>query len=92
MIEYNTDLFEAETVERMVAHYLRLIEAALADPDAPVSRHGLLDETERRAIVETWNHPPRAYPEVCIHEIIQDRVREQPDAPAVVFEDTTLRS
>ncbi|MFL6116766.1 MAG: condensation domain-containing protein, partial [Catenulispora sp.] len=36
MVEYNTDLFDASTVDRMAAHLLALLEAVAADPDRPV--------------------------------------------------------
>ncbi|HKS72052.1 MAG TPA: condensation domain-containing protein, partial [Terriglobales bacterium] len=36
-MEYNTDLFEEATIERMLAHYQGLLEAAVADPQCPVS-------------------------------------------------------
>ncbi|MBF0213631.1 MAG: non-ribosomal peptide synthetase, partial [Magnetococcales bacterium] len=36
--EYNTDLFDATTIRRMIGHLTRLLEAALLDPDRPCSR------------------------------------------------------
>jgi hypothetical protein len=35
---YSTDLFERQTVARLAASFARLMTAALADPDAPLSR------------------------------------------------------
>jgi amino acid adenylation domain-containing protein len=37
VIEYNTDLFDAATIERLLEHYRRLLAAAAADPDARIS-------------------------------------------------------
>src|SRR5262249_16420395 len=42
--DYRTDLFEEETIRRMQRHYERLLESAVADPDAPVGRLELLTE------------------------------------------------
>jgi non-ribosomal peptide synthetase component F len=39
---YNIDLFDAASIERMVGHFEHLIEAAVANPDEPVSRLQLL--------------------------------------------------
>jgi acyl carrier protein len=52
---YSTDLFEAETVSRMVSHFLTLLEAIAADVNTPLSRLPLLREEERRQIVFEWN-------------------------------------
>ncbi|HEX7242060.1 MAG TPA: condensation domain-containing protein, partial [Longimicrobiaceae bacterium] len=36
-LEYNTDLFDAATIRRFERHYLRVLDAVLADPDARIS-------------------------------------------------------
>jgi surfactin family lipopeptide synthetase A len=45
--EYDVDLFDRETVERMMRHYVRLLEAALAAPAAPLSSLPSLGDEER---------------------------------------------
>jgi amino acid adenylation domain-containing protein len=45
--EYNSDLFDRSTAERMAAHYVRLLEALVADPDQAPCRMPLLDLAER---------------------------------------------
>jgi amino acid adenylation domain-containing protein len=47
MIEYATDLFDASTVESMAARLLRLLDAATARPDTPISRLDILEPAER---------------------------------------------
>ena len=54
-IEFSTDLFEPATISRMVRHYARLLEAAVAEPDHPVARLPLLDEAERRSVLAFGN-------------------------------------
>jgi amino acid adenylation domain-containing protein len=54
-LEFNTDLFEKETIRRMGRHLERVLGAFVADPAQPVSRLPLLEEGERRRIVEEWN-------------------------------------
>ena len=44
--EYSTDLFDAGTIERFARQYVRLLEAALADPDPPVGALPMLDDAE----------------------------------------------
>ena len=85
-IEYCADLFEAETVERMLEHYHLLLDAALADPDCPVSRLPMLSEAERGLILGEWAPgAPRSEPARPVHEIVADQARRIPDTPAVAF-------
>jgi amino acid adenylation domain-containing protein len=61
--EYSTDLFEAETVERLLRHYERLLGAMVADARWRVSVAPMLTEAERRQLLE-WSQaaPPTALP------------------------------
>jgi amino acid adenylation domain-containing protein len=83
--EYSSDLFEASTIERFARHYLRLLEAALADPSVPIDELPL--ESEQTAAPR---NEIRAYPVACMHERFERRAMASPDAPAVTHEGTTL--
>ena len=48
---YNTDLFEAATIVRMLGHFQTLVEALVADPDQRLSHLPLLTETERQQLL-----------------------------------------
>jgi amino acid adenylation domain-containing protein len=56
-IEYNTDLFDTATIERMFGHFRSLLESVAADPERRISRLSLLTEQERSAILRQGNHP-----------------------------------
>ncbi|MGN9809236.1 amino acid adenylation domain-containing protein [Micromonospora sp. BQ11] len=45
-VEYDVDLFDRDTAERLAASYRTLLESALADPDAPVATLNLLSRPE----------------------------------------------
>ena len=62
LFEYNTDLFEAETIARMAGHFETLLSNAIADPDREVSKLPLLAEAERRQILVDWNATERDFP------------------------------
>ncbi|WP_439628054.1 non-ribosomal peptide synthetase [Gemmata sp.] len=84
-IEYNTALFDAAAIERLGGHYLVLLAAACADPDAAVGDLPLLGPAERHRIVREWNATAGDYPrDLCIHNLFEARARQQPDAVAVV--------
>ena len=54
-MEYSTDLFDAATVDRMLAHYELLLGEIIAHPDQPIRTLQMLTEEERRLLLEGWN-------------------------------------
>jgi amino acid adenylation domain-containing protein len=59
--EYNTDLFTAARMERLVAHYLRLLASIVEAPSRKVSELELLAQGERQ-LLEQWNATDAPYP------------------------------
>ncbi|NJM71691.1 MAG: amino acid adenylation domain-containing protein, partial [Scytonema sp. RU_4_4] len=89
--EYNTDLFDAETIERMVGHFQNLLSAIVANPLLPVGKLPLLSETERHQLLVEWNDTECEYPsDKCIHQLFEAQVEKTPDTMAVVFENEQL--
>ncbi|HET6763429.1 MAG TPA: condensation domain-containing protein, partial [Longimicrobiaceae bacterium] len=83
-IQYNPDLFDTATIERMAAHFGRLLAAFAADPDARVWRVPLMDAEERTRVVESWNATAAPFPATrCVHELFADQALRTPHAPAV---------
>ncbi len=58
-VEYNTDLFEARTVDRMSRHLHRLLEGMADGPHRTLAELPLLSEEDRRTLLESWNPPLR---------------------------------
>ncbi|MBW4477607.1 MAG: amino acid adenylation domain-containing protein [Tolypothrix brevis GSE-NOS-MK-07-07A] len=89
--EYNTDLFDAGTIERMVGHFTNLLEDVVSQPEKCLSDLPLLTEPERQALLVDWNNTATDYPQdKCIHELFETQVEKTPDAVAVVFENQQL--
>ena len=89
--EYNTDLFDRSTIERMVGHFQTLLEGIVADPDQPISTLPLLTEDERHQLLVEWNDTAADYPkDSCIHELFEAQVERTPEAIAVQFEGKQL--
>src|SRR5215510_3215329 len=85
IINYNTDLFEAETIKRMLGHFQTLLAAIVADPGQRLSRLPLLTEAEEQQLAE-WNNTTREYPrDACIHQLFEAQVERTPEAVAVSF-------
>ncbi|MFC4531515.1 amino acid adenylation domain-containing protein [Sphaerisporangium dianthi] len=88
---YNTDLFEAATVERLAGHLRTLLERVSARPGLPLSRIDLLTEDERRLVVDGWNDTATEFPgEATLHGPIEARAASTPEAVAVRFEGRSL--
>ncbi len=88
---YNSDLFNSETIDRMARHYLNLLEGIVANPETPIFKLPLLTETERHQLLVEWNNTQIDYrKDKCIHQLFEEQVEKTPDAVAVVFEGEEL--
>jgi amino acid adenylation domain-containing protein len=89
--EYNTDLFNAETIARMSEHFQTLLEGIIANPDQCLGELPILPARERHQLLVEWNNTTVEYPQnQCIHQLFAAQVEQTPDAVAVVFEDIQL--
>ncbi len=89
--EYSTDLFEEETIQRMLAHLKVLWTNLMQQPDAAIAQLPLLTDEEQKLIVHDWNHQNIPSPEVAtILELFHQQVRSNPDAIAVYFQNKQL--
>ena len=85
-LEYNTDLFEADTIARMTDHFQILLEAIVSNPNHRVRELPLLTEAERHQLLVEWNDTQTGYPQdKCIHQLFEEQLQRNPDAVAVVF-------
>jgi amino acid adenylation domain-containing protein len=83
---YNTDLFDAETIERMARHFETLLGGIAAGPGRRVAELPLLTEAERHRMLVTWNHTRAWYPEqALIHGLFEAQADQTPSLPAVIF-------
>ncbi|MEU9198213.1 non-ribosomal peptide synthase/polyketide synthase [Streptomyces hundungensis] len=89
-VEYSTDLFDADTVERLARRLVRLLNVLTERPDAAVSAHDVLVDGEREAIFGRWLENTAPVPPVGLPEAIARHVAARPDAPAVTFGSITL--
>ncbi|MBD2567296.1 non-ribosomal peptide synthetase [Anabaena lutea] len=89
--EYNTDLFDGSTIERMIEHFQMLLSGILVTPDQNIWKLPLLTERERHHLLVEWNQTQTDYPQnKCIHQLFEEQVEKTPDAVAVVFENEQL--
>ncbi|SDM86835.1 non-ribosomal peptide synthetase [Allokutzneria albata] len=89
-LEYATDLFDRSTAERLVSFLVRLLDAAITDPEKPIGRLDLLSEADRNMLVVACNDTAADVPEALLTDMIAAQVRRVPDAIAVVCGDDSL--
>ncbi len=83
-IEYNTDLFDAATIDRMLAQYQNLLRSVVADPDQRIAQLAILSEPEQQQLLVAWNDTALEYPrDACLHQLIEAQTARTPDAVAV---------
>jgi amino acid adenylation domain-containing protein len=93
-IDYSTDLFDAPTIRRMMAHWQSLLEAIAANPNIALGDLPILTDEERELMLVEWNRtevPLPTEPSLqTMHGLVETQVSRTPNAPAVTFDRATL--
>ncbi|MCC6456164.1 MAG: amino acid adenylation domain-containing protein [Caldilineaceae bacterium] len=85
LLEYNTDLFDAATMQRLLGHFQVLLEGIVAEPDQRIAQLPLLPEAERRQLLVEWNQTAADYPRRhCLHHLFEAQVERSPQVIALV--------
>ncbi len=93
-LEYNTDLFDATTIARMIGHFATLLTSIAADPDRRLTELPWLDDQERSLVLQTWSKASAvgfdgdtARDVTGIHDLFEAQVDRCPEAIAITFEE-----
>ncbi len=84
-IEYSSELFDQERIERLVEHFVTVMSDGLSRPDARVDTLDLMPDDEYTRVLAEWNPPPGKSDGRLLHELVAARVAETPDAVAMRF-------
>ena len=87
---YSTDLFDAQTIRRMIGHWRTILEAVVADPDCLLGRLPLLTPKETRQLLTEWNDTATEIPRATIHQLFEDQAAHSPHATAVECDGESL--
>lgn len=83
-IEYSTDLFHVETIQKMSQHYQNILQAIVVNPGVKVSEIPILSGEDRDQILFQWNNTSERYIEdLCVHQLFEQQVEKTPDAVAI---------
>jgi len=89
-LEYATDLFGANTAQRILGHYVHLLGQLATDLDTEVRGVSVLPDEERTLILDEWNGTREEYPDTTVPEQLDAQATATPDAVAVRFGDDSL--
>ena len=85
-LEYNRDVFDAATAERMLGHLETLLEAVANNPDQPIATIPLLTANERKVTLDEWNRTWAEYPaKTPVHQLFEAQAERTPHSIAVTF-------
>lgn len=88
---YNTDLLSAKTVQRWMEYWRTLLEHVAENPRQRLAELDLLTEAARHQLLVAWNNTATdRSSETCLHYLFQAQAEQTPDAPALIFENTSL--
>ena len=88
--EYNTDIYDQETIERLVQHYQMTLNQVLDDPARHIADYEPLTADEA-AQIEAWSAPTASFPlDKPIHRLFEEQVVKSPQKIALVFGDEEI--
>jgi amino acid adenylation domain-containing protein len=86
-IEYSTDLFNSDTINRMIGHLTTLLEGIVQNPEQTLINLPILTPAEQQQLLINWNNThSNNWQKQCLHELFEEQVVKTPDTFAVVFE------
>jgi enterobactin synthetase component F len=89
-LDANPALYSVAELDEHRRRLLRLIEQVLAHPATPLRELDILGDEERQRLLCDWNNTGAAEPDISVPRLVEQWAAATPEAPAVVFEDTTV--
>ncbi|AGK49934.1 AMP-binding enzyme family protein [Burkholderia thailandensis MSMB121] len=84
-VEYDTELFAPSRIERMIRHFLRILEQGVTNPGTAIHALAMLSEDEVRALCPAPRPGPRdAEPPAAIHAWFERMATRWADRPALI--------
>jgi|GEM_PF-6001663 len=92
VMRYSTALFDASTVERHRGYFVNVLKGMVDDATQQIMNIEILHGAERELLLNTWNQTDAPYSEhLCIHQLFEEQVHQNPESIAVIFEEQSLR-
>lgn len=90
-LEYATNLFDPDTIQRLAGYFCTLLAAAAATPDARIEDLSLMSPAQQRKLLQACDGEDLAFDsDRCLHDLITDQAHRVPDATALAYGDRRL--
>lgn len=85
-VEYNTALFDEDTIHRLAAHYEQLLKAVVASPEQQVGHLNMLREADCRQLLNDFNNTAHVFPaDRTLPVLFGEQAAGRPEAVALVY-------
>jgi amino acid adenylation domain-containing protein len=90
-IEYNTDLFGKTTIQRMLRHYVNIVEKVIGSASASIRDLSMLDAAEEKLVLTfgAGESEPKAFSQGIVG-LLEERAARTPEQPALLFADEVI--
>ncbi len=88
-VEYNTDLFERGTIERLTEQYLELLQSAASAPETRLSRLAMLPAAQW-ATLQRWNDTAARMPATTFPDLFAAQAARSPGRVAISFDGAVM--
>jgi amino acid adenylation domain-containing protein len=88
--EYNRDIFDEETIVKLVERFQRLLRSAAANPRQRICELELMPQQEREELLVSSRGMRTSCEVSCLHQFVESQARRQPLAVAVEGSEESL--
>lgn len=90
-IEFNSDIYDRATIERLAEHFARLLDAVVAQPSLPIGQLDYLSAEEKDQLLTTFNDTRLEHPgDKTIIALFEAQTAADPDRIAMMCEGRQL--
>ncbi|MCB0644775.1 MAG: hypothetical protein KDC44_24185, partial [Phaeodactylibacter sp.] len=90
-LNYNTDVYDYESVVKLIEHFQRLVRKMAADGSLTLDQYDFLSAEERQIVLKGFNDTDITYPaNLTVVDLFYQQARQSPDRIAVSYESTQL--
>ena len=90
--DYNSEIYDEETVQQWAGHFQTLLENIVANPSANLSELPIISAEQRTMLLDQPSAVAQSASEpACIHQLFEDQVKQDPAAIAVRASGTELK-
>jgi len=89
--EYNTDLLDESTVQRVSSYYQRMLESMASGSEQQLGEVCLLTDSEKQQVLHQWNNTQADFPgDKCAHQLFEEHACRNPNAVAAICNGSEL--